>query len=69
MTFGNWDEALHFDPKQVTKIANALKIKDSDITLDPNTESALISGSGPEPYKVTLNDCTCGSVSICIVLQ
>ena len=61
MTFGNWDEALHFDPKQVTKIANALKIKDSDITLDPNTKSALISGSGAEPYKVTLNDCTCGS--------
>lgn len=27
MTFGNWDEALHFDPKQVTKIANALKSK------------------------------------------
>ena len=51
MTFGNWDEALHFDPKQVTKIANALKIKDSDITLDPNTESALISGSGADRYS------------------
>lgn len=61
MTFGNWDEDLHLDPKQVTKIANALTIKASDITLDPNTESALIAGSGASPYKVTLNTCECGS--------
>ena len=61
MTFGNWDEELHFDPKQVTKIANALEIKDSAVQLDPDTESALVSGTGNEPYRVTLNSCTCGS--------
>lgn len=61
MTFGNWDEDIHFNPKQVTKIASALEIKESDITLDVNTESALISGSSDDPYKVTLNECTCGS--------
>ncbi len=61
MTFGKWDEALHLDPKQVTKVSNALKIKDSDIELNSDNESALISGSGAEPYEVTLNSCTCGS--------
>lgn len=62
MTFGIWNEDVHSETKQISKIARTTAFKDSDIvSLDENTQSAVINGSEGNMYEVTLNSCTCGS--------
>lgn len=58
-TFGGWPESIHDDFEQVKRMISASKLKDADITLSDDGESALVKGSGAEPYEVTLEECTC----------
>lgn len=57
MTFGNWDEALHRELEQINKRENALKVVLKDV--NPDAGTALVDGSGKEPYEVSLENCTC----------
>lgn len=57
--FGNWDNGVHKDYEQFKRIVNAQKIKDKDVTVDEETQSCEVVGSAKEPYKATLNNCTC----------
>lgn len=59
MSFDKWDSSIHDTPEQIKRRINACKIKSSDIELDFNHSSAIIVGSGEEPYHVTLDNCTC----------
>lgn len=59
MDFSNyWDPAIHNELSQIKSRINASKIKDSDITINQDC-SCDISGSGAEPYHVTLSSCNC----------
>lgn len=57
--FNCWDNEIHKSVDQMKRIISAQKIKASDIKLDRSSETAIIQGSGSEPYRVTLNSCTC----------
>ena len=74
MSFDRWDLSIHNNPDQLKRRISASKIKPSDIKLDEIHSSAIICGSGEEPYSVTLDSCTCYDfqsricrASICIV--
>ena len=73
MSFDRWDLSIHNNPEQLKRRISASKIKPSDIKLDGIHSSAIICGSGEEPYSVTLavpamisNPGICRA-SICIV--
>ncbi len=59
MSFDRWDLSIHNNPDQLKRRISASKIKPSDIKLDEIHSSAIICGSGEEPYSVTLDSCTC----------
>lgn len=59
MSFNNWDSSVHNDIDQIKRIISAKKISTSDVNIDYNNESALISGSSDCPYSVTLESCSC----------
>ena len=58
MTFGKWDESLHNEVEQLKRINNSLKIKNENVTLHSEDETAEIIGSDGT-YNVSLNECTC----------
>lgn len=57
--FGSWDSNVHKDFEQFKRIVSAQKLKEKDVTLDVDSQSCEVIGSAKEPYKATLNDCTC----------
>jgi hypothetical protein len=60
--FGEENKDMHYDYNQVKRIESAKKLKDEQIVtedLTPGKEHALIQGTEPEPYRVTLNTCSC----------
>lgn len=59
MTFGNWEESLHREPKQVgcRKRASTVVLQNIDTAIG----TALAEGSGEQPYDVSLESCTCGN--------
>lgn len=60
--FTDENRDLHYDYNQVKRIESAKKLKEEQIVdevLTPGQEHALIQGSDPEPYQVTLNACSC----------
>jgi hypothetical protein len=60
--FTDENRDLHYDYNQVKRIESAKKLKEEQIVdevLTPGQEHALIQGSEPEPYHVTLNACSC----------
>lgn len=60
--FADENKELHYDYNQVKRIESAKKLKDEQVIdedLTPGQEHALIQGSEPEPYHVTLNACSC----------
>ena len=59
MSFDRWDLSIHNNPEQLKRRISASKIKPSDIKLDEIHSSAIICGSGEEPYSVTLDSCIC----------
>ncbi len=63
MNFGNWDSSSHTAVEQIKRITSAQKISSSKIQLLENS-NAIISGSGTEPYIVTLNSCTCSDFQL-----
>lgn len=64
ITFGGWPESIHEDFEQVKRMISASKLKSADITLSADGETALIKGSGAEPYETTLEECTCPDFAI-----
>lgn len=64
MDFGNWDRELHFYPQQVKRILLALKIPSYSISYTKDKSACYIQGRNSEPYKVTLNDCSCNDFSL-----
>ena len=57
--FEKWDGSIHSEPDQVKRRLNGEKIKPEAISLDTASRSAVIVGSDPEPYSVTLSGCSC----------
>lgn len=57
--FGSWDNDTHKNFEQFKRIVSAQKIKDKDVTVDENAQSCEVVGSAKEPYKATLDTCTC----------
>lgn len=64
MTFGSWSPESHDGLDQLKRICSARKISANKITVDKDTETAVVSGSSSTPYNVTLNHCDCGDFSI-----
>lgn len=57
--FEKWDDAIHADPDQVKRRLNGEKISPQAVSVDADGRCALIAGSEPEPYRVTLTGCSC----------
>ena len=59
MSFDKWDSSVHNNFEQLKRRISAAKIDEGDIELDPANQTARIYGSDPEPYLVTLEECSC----------
>lgn len=59
MTFGNWDESLHREAEQILKRKRAASVVLENIDFDTGTAFAI--GSSKQPYRVSLESCTCSS--------
>ena len=59
MSFDKWDSSVHNNFEQLKRRISATKIDEDDIELDPANQTARIYGSDPEPYLVTLEECSC----------
>lgn len=60
MTFSNWDESIHSELDQISKISKAGQIKEDDLVMESDGRSATITGSSGT-YEVSLDECTCPS--------
>lgn len=58
-----WEPEIHNEISQVKSRVAAKKIKSSDITMNADN-SCFISGSGSEPYHVTLSSCQCQDFAV-----
>ncbi len=63
MDFGKWDSSIHKEVEQLKRISTAMKIKESDIEINSEEQTAKINGSDGV-YDVTLDSCTCKDFSI-----
>lgn len=59
MTFGKWPEKTHEDPDQQKRIQSAKSAKLTPMSVDAETQTGFFGGSAKEPYRVTLDECTC----------
>lgn len=64
MTFSDWDESIHSELDQISKISRAGQIKKSNLVMGDDGLSATITGSSGT-YAVTLERCTCPSFVKC----
>lgn len=55
----DWDSSVHQDYEQHKRFGTAQKIKSENITLNIAKRTAIVAGSGEDPYEVTLTSCTC----------
>lgn len=60
MNFGNWNEEIHNDAEQIKRFEKAKSASVSPQSIDINNMSGVFSGSGKNPYNVTLDYCPCG---------
>lgn len=74
INFGGWPEEIHSDFEQVKRIESSKKLKKDVVSLDLDSGQVIIQGSGSDPYKATLHECTCRTsqsgrrlASICII--
>ena len=54
-----WDSSIHSLPEQVKRRLNGEKIKADAITVNVEEQTAVVVGSDPEPYRVSLSECSC----------
>lgn len=54
-----WDNSVHHDYEQHKRFNTAKKMKPENITLDITAQTAIVVGSGEDPYEVSLESCTC----------
>ena len=57
MIFGNWPSEIHEEAEQVKRIESSAGIKATDIALNTDLKTAIITGSAT--YDVSLSSCTC----------
>ena len=62
--FGGWPEGIHSDFEQVKRIVAGRKLKKDILGFDAENPMIVIQGSSAEPYRATLNECTCADFSI-----
>ena len=59
MNFGSWDNVIHENSEQVKRIATAKKADTTPAFVDRENKTAEFKGSGKNPYKTTLDSCSC----------
>lgn len=64
INFGGWPEEIHSDFEQVKRIESSKKLKKDVVSLDLDFGQVIIQGSGSDPYKATLHECTCPDFAI-----
>jgi len=63
---GDWNGDFHDDFEQVKRIESARtkKMQKAILSVDREKCSAVIQGSGKEPYVTTLNECSCADYQL-----
>jgi hypothetical protein len=55
----DFSDESNYEPEQIKRRLNSEKIDPAAVELDEKGRCALIQGSEAEPYRVTLDSCTC----------
>lgn len=56
--FAIWDASVHSTPDQLNRIRRSISVK--IISYDPDTQTAVVAGSGKSTYTTSFSTCTCG---------
>lgn len=64
VNFGGWPSSMHTEFEQVKRIEAGRKLKKKIISLDPDAQLLIVSGSAAEPYQCNLESCTCADFAI-----
>lgn len=64
VNFGGWPSSIHTDFEQVKRIEAGRKLKKKIVSLDPEVQLLVVSGSAAEPYQCNLESCTCADFAI-----
>lgn len=64
VNFGGWPSSMHTEFEQVKRIEAGRKLKKKIISLDPDAQLLVVSGSAAEPYQCNLESCTCADFAI-----
>lgn len=64
VVFGGWPEEMHSDFEQVKRIESAKKLKKDVVSINTKEGRVLVQGSAADPYKATLQECTCPDFAI-----
>lgn len=59
-----FDQSIVDDFDALKRILSATKMKTGNVVIDRENETAIIQGSAPEPYRVSLNSCNCPDFGI-----
>ena len=64
VNFGGWPSSMHTEFEQVKRIEAGKKLKKKIVSLDPDAQLLVVSGSASEPYQCNLESCTCADFAI-----
>lgn len=64
VNFGGWPSSMHTEFEQVKRIEAGRKLKKKIVSLDPDAQLLIVSGSAAEPYQCNLESCTCADFAI-----
>lgn len=64
VNFGGWPSSMHTEFEQVKRIEAGKKLKKKIVSLDPDVQLLVVSGSAAEPYQCNLESCTCADFAI-----
>ena len=64
VNFGGWPSSMHTEFEQVKRIEAGKKLKKKIVSLDPDAQLLVVSGSAAEPYRCNLESCTCADFAI-----
>ena len=64
VNFGGWHSSMHTEFEQVKRIESGKKLKKKIVSLDPDAQLLVVSGSAAEPYQCNLESCTCADFAI-----
>ncbi len=59
MEWNDWPQEMHGGPEQRKRQASAVDYKMTPLSLDRDSQTCQIQGSGKAPYNVSLVECTC----------